>query len=733
MRRVVLGAPLALLFLLGCSNDSTKPHENPSSPPLSEATIGPGGGVLETEDFSLSVPEGAFREEVDLRLYLMEEGLPGIETSSRAFRVEGLPVSFAAPLEVRLGISGEREGTPLVLVGEKTFVKSGGEVLLAWRPQEAREEEGFLVASLEPPPDGKSARGSDLMDLALGAAYHWQTLTTQQGHFRISYPSTVHQTAADLGTYLEEAYTKFLDLGFEYDKRTRWPIWVSIEHMSDTVFGEAVASMWGHNYAWMRFNWDKVDDEAALRVTAGHEFFHLVQDFYDPRSAWARSRSASRHYWLDEATAVWSEELFSDDPDYVPDVRNGLVLEPFQGVQGGAVDGQQSHGYGMSAVVKHLAKERGPTVVKSIYDAIAGGDHPAKALERAAGGPYAEWLNDFFVQYFTGRIYGTLEVQFMVQGRLEEWKVLSEEDTLREFRRYPPALAAMTYKVVLGNPGLDDDASAEFTVDGTRPRKLNVFSYAYTSDTGDPTLIATDSDRIVIPHIKTIMEGRKFLVLILVNEDDDAPDYIATADHTVTVRILPGAPVLDALKRTERLSYSALVAGGLHYFRYTDPDTQYVFSAYEFPGLPESVPGDAFGGPWPPLSFEGTRFYAEGTVDVWEWSIEGSLSADGKRLVSLTATIATPSALGGSGASGEQGFLSITMRDLDLSALYRIEEESCYLPYSGMSESNVGEIAYYRQSGGRRANGRSYTQTWEYLYTEWQVPFVSFSFQQAAP
>ncbi len=59
----------SILFLSCKDSKPTAPAETTPTEILAEKTIGPDGGTLETEDFKLSVPNGAFSTSAQLKLF----------------------------------------------------------------------------------------------------------------------------------------------------------------------------------------------------------------------------------------------------------------------------------------------------------------------------------------------------------------------------------------------------------------------------------------------------------------------------------------------------------------------------------------------------------------------------------------------------------------------------------------------------------------------------------------
>ena len=63
--------------MIGCSEDSTTGPEDEGNYTLEDTqTIGLGGGIIEAEDFSLTIPAGAFDGDQHLELYASTEDQP---------------------------------------------------------------------------------------------------------------------------------------------------------------------------------------------------------------------------------------------------------------------------------------------------------------------------------------------------------------------------------------------------------------------------------------------------------------------------------------------------------------------------------------------------------------------------------------------------------------------------------------------------------------------------------
>ncbi len=116
----------------------------------------------------------------------------------------------------------------------------------------------------------------------------------------------------------------------------------------------------------------------TLRVTAAHEFLHVVQFGYDFRE----------DPWLLEATATWIEERYADGVDdnrqYLAEGQVGTPAEPLDSLDGLAE-------YGNWAFFEHLAQQFGDGIVRRTWEQAGeapgdGGAYSVQALARALPG-----------------------------------------------------------------------------------------------------------------------------------------------------------------------------------------------------------------------------------------------------------------------------------------------------------------------------------------------------------
>ena len=141
---------LIIISLISCKEDEpNSPQEEIPPEALVEISIGSGGGILETEDFKLTVPAGAFYSTMQLKLYEESETNPSGELGvSKFYCVEGIPENYTAPLDISIKYSSNLTGINYISVGVLDTVKmfDTSFVDIVYDLIEAKESGGILIA-----------------------------------------------------------------------------------------------------------------------------------------------------------------------------------------------------------------------------------------------------------------------------------------------------------------------------------------------------------------------------------------------------------------------------------------------------------------------------------------------------------------------------------------------------------------------------------------------------------
>ena len=520
----------------------------PTAPPITQinelaiTTIGPSGGLLSSDEFILSVPQGAFDESTELKLYAIPNENPFAENkNSNFFKVEGIPIEYSKPLEIRIKYADTTSGEHFIGIGMDSYSRTAGSERTSYFIDAAADSGNFLTYTIQPSASTSFSKVSGpestgYVTMFIMAIARYNTYWSPNGHFAIYYGNKVNPNQiGKLGGYLETAYETFKNMGFSYSSRIIWPIHVTVKDLNaDGYFN---FSRLGDNFANLEIDaLVAIDIDATLRTVASHEFFHMIQYFYYPYTGLSALNNET-YTWLDEATATWSEELFTDQQNYNPDARekDNRRMAPFIGAQFGQSPDAQAHGYGMSCLIKYLVDKNTSNCLVKFYDQVNNEEAPIDCIKLSTSDPVT-WWEDFLTDYVLGNIYTDVNLNYWMNNVHDSFTIASEADTLKKFNDAYPDLSGRLYDIKLNYPNIDPNAKLQCEIDGGLTSVV-VFKYKGTTI----EKIAGPSASTEVSNIKNLQDDGYNLLILSANSRAVSP-YTNTTDLELTVKIAkPGA------------------------------------------------------------------------------------------------------------------------------------------------------------------------------------------------
>lgn len=454
-----------------------------------------GGGVLVRGEARVVIPPGAIAgSPAMMRLDVAEDmpfGSPDNpeNLTGPVYRLSGIPLELQKPIEVSLGNPYYWWEDVLVCRREEGYSPSRQSVRRYHSPVEpdSTDPDGTLHFRIEPLPEEvrKSLRselveGTYSHDFLILGGYSYYTTT----NFRIAFPRSFDTEIVErLATDLENAHARFRSggLGFSYAARTRWPLDVTLKDLGGSLYGAAYSSLRGPNYGTLEFNTQLIGDAQMRRVTAFHEFFHIVEALYDPRNRFSVAKFMAPHYILSEMSATWVEEL-AVEGSYVPSTwlqNYTAVLDPggWDLPSSEGAGALASHGYGLSVAMKYLSERYGGDVIRKTFEGIRSGSSWTAAIASATGQSWSRWFHGFAVNYALGQVHPLEHAQLFgaATGRLS----LSESKLSAQFAPKMPNLSAKLYSVSVpaSSAGLvNPDHRLGFKLEGEAGTRLSVIS-----------------------------------------------------------------------------------------------------------------------------------------------------------------------------------------------------------------------------------------------------------------
>lgn len=527
---VKLFAILFLIAFLSCKDDPVAPIDEIAKP-LATKTIGPDGGEVSADELTLSIPEGAFNSSAEISIYASSTEKPFKENQlTNTYKIDGLPPDYKVPIKVSIKKNNDPLTNKSFLVIGEEFNSSGE---FSYNFLESSDSSDFVVGYLPVTDYNKGAlklkkpidEGHFIFDIFVIQGY--ATYISANGHFKIFLPFANVGMAPLASNYLEEAYQKILDLGFSYDARTNWPLNITFRELKnkkgDFIDALTTTSKRGDNYGYIEFNNNLFNNPAQLHVTVGHEFFHIVQSFYDTRPYLifgGKGVSFPPFHWINEAFGAWIEEKFSDVNGYVPSVRaNENLFAPLEGMYYGVHYGGSdpiNFGYGMSAVAKYIVDTFGESTVIKIYNDIKNGEkHFIDAFCQAEPEEPIEWWDDFLKKFLLSKIYSDVGLGLANSNKTGEFRVSNENDTLATFTETYEDLSGKIFGFVPVYPGIGSNSKAIFSISGSSRCSISIFKYTLGSlELSD---VSTDNEKVIINDIKSLTDSSQRLLILISN------------------------------------------------------------------------------------------------------------------------------------------------------------------------------------------------------------------------
>lgn len=547
-----------VIFVSACSKDQS--ISDPPIGPSTSKTIGKEGGVIEFNDIFIEIPQGAFEESTIIDIYELEEVSDVFESlNSKQYRIDGLPPVIKEDIHVEL-LNQNGEETDQIILAYEAYKKSLNDFGLAHHFLPTVFNDGRLESSI--PSLNMLSNFTNIPSVEERTdKRHWlnifsinlvETIESKNKHFSIRVNSKYVEEARSLGDYLEDAYDKFKDMNFDYSERTKWPMEVQVKILEGED-GAFVGSVFGKNHSTIEINFNILEDDEALRVTAGHEFFHLVQSLYDPRSTWERVKDGGTAptLWLDEAMSVWSEKLFSTESNYISKTFIQNMPKFFEGGwQANAVNKtREAYGYSLAPLIEFIHFHYGgDAALVDIYEQIKKKEEGMSVLNdiflTSLGDNWPRILEEFLE--FT--LYPAQEGSNFNHGTLFSTLASSLDGTLpvsnpvaaQVFDFSIPDLGGKLFNIK-NNKFTDFDPNAVLTFEILNEADVIIQVFRSNREAGITEKIAEGSEKVIISDFtERILNGDKFGAVVL-NKGNGLP-YLQDGE-TVKMKISISQPI----------------------------------------------------------------------------------------------------------------------------------------------------------------------------------------------
>lgn len=604
MKNLILFLCMLPLLLNSCKKNLNEPIPEelpPEDQAFSELVVDASGGILETEDFTLSVPEGAFDTTVTLRLYLEEnDPVPTEEKVTNAYQLTGLNCNWNEPLELKIRYEGTLEGESYIAIGYKYYDVELEDSVLVNELFSADDSEGFLKCTL-PPMEAANAIAKSTMltpydhpvilltKLILRGLSKTGTLKSESAE--IKYDLGIDQSKVEtFASYMDEAMYFFHAMGlldkdiYQGDYKVRVQIFDEPSEFSNPSFIEPKYRTWAGISPKSRFNtlshvfMIKIPessflnaDDKQLRMLAGEGIFRFETYFF----------FENEKNWLHWASIFWVREYF-----YGSNLRSvggknpySLLMQPFWGINTNNMEDDiilpwnpltrdYLHGYGMTPLLKYLLENHNEDLdllTKMYYELMQTSDrkHPVEAILNSVSTTEDIWLPGFFKDYLEGTIWDIPGETFLEKIDSDDVvNFVNETDTLKYLDRDYPDLSARLFQVNLAidlvESGLGDGDKLKFELG---PKSLNmdyvkVLVFRYKK--GEIAFLGEGSE-VTVNNVKSLLEnGDATLLAAVVNSANEYP-FLEKMNIELTIKL-----VKERIWPWKYVTIDALVTDAIH-------------------------------------------------------------------------------------------------------------------------------------------------------------------------
>jgi len=557
---------LGVALILACGKKNPVKPE-PKDEDIIQARIGAAGGKLETSEFKLTVPAGAFAAPAELKLQL-QPSPPAFSSfvKTHSFRLTGLPQNFFKDLHLSLQHNSTLSDSSFIVMASSLTSLEVDSTLLSYSFFPAHDSSGRLLCTIparmagtdwarKPVAWSDDSPLSDLFDDLFGISEYdtryygnvscmrcpkimLESMTTPI----LMVPSISAEKVTSLGLFFEKpaVYYEMIvgDFKSPFGAEAQYVV-MDFGNQSDTRRPQQYLTL---TYKKMVWN----DRFAICRQTAREFFFRVPASYYSKRTKQYNYLSVD-HVWLHAAIGSWFEEwLPPEDPNFAPTGLKGNELDIFDGlVAGGGLPGRNMrlHGYAEAPLIKYLVTHYRESALNRIYDDIAADKHPAEALRNSMADPPRVWWPDFIRRYISGEFYG-IQNQTFLDGVSRIFQIRSSRDTLTSWSDNYPDISAKLYRIDLEYADVPAGAQLQFAVSTSATQKENANVMLFGINQGKLEYW-TQGDTVNVAKIRDLTQAG-YDILAVVNYSKLEAPYYRTDGITLDVRVFQPAAFTTA-------------------------------------------------------------------------------------------------------------------------------------------------------------------------------------------
>ncbi|MCW8848775.1 MAG: T9SS type A sorting domain-containing protein [Melioribacteraceae bacterium] len=548
---------------LTCSGDTTINKMVPRI--LKSATIGLEGGKLETEEFLLTIPSGAFNELSKINFAIDPNDTSLSEnTASPLFLISGIPDSISNSLLI--GIKPENPSIENLLMAVRQNRTSLGYPINEqyFNIKHVFDSLGYYFCKIEGEFFNAGSRSNILSKTINNNTERNLSLKLVKGYESVSdgfldyyYPDKYSDDISVLRLLLLEVPFTFINIGFTGERFSGWNVWAPMEVQIGKLNNYFIrplrfASLVSYNNLQINNKYLSAEYLTDIRREFAHLYYYryfFYEDFDKKETYKLDGRK-----WLENdpflrvlhhAIATWLEETFQPIiSTYVPNSFKGNEMQIFKGFVTGAnlsliISDEYKHGYGLASLIKFLMNKYGTNLLFDFYQNIYTDKLPSseaflKAIEErntlANNRKVSEniWLPEFFKEYISGNIYNLPGEEFLTS--VSETIEFNDGDTLKYVDETYNDLSAKLFKIKINSEEIKTK-TINFKIDSSGINIDYVKTLVFGVSNNNLTFLAEGTDFNV-----SYFQAYDALLACVVNSGNEPP-YTGTSKINLEIKV----------------------------------------------------------------------------------------------------------------------------------------------------------------------------------------------------
>jgi len=531
-------------------------------------TIGIGGGTLEADDLTLTIPPGAFSEETTIAVKTVDPypiQYENLDALGSVYQLEHFP-PIQEPITVEVSFDPSvisTEDSVYVYQEQTSFITEGVGEAQSGRPRLDTEVDWINgTATIQIAPSATNAAAADpdfikfsgLQDsdqiseqgaVSVGAFSSSALLDLAEVkdeffHIKDFSNSSTIDYLNKIMEFLHKAKKELEGLKFsvlvEGQHELPMAVYITDNFQSTNPDAIAEAVRFGNPYdSYIDVKPGEADGQK--QIDTGHELFHIVQYLYGAYSTFSWNY---QYTWLSEASSVWFETKLTEDKEYSSwQATNNRTF-----IYSSLEKEDTYHGYGASSFLTYLTdqSEYGEGLVFTIFQKIKNGEDNeigTGALQAALGG--SEKLSELFREFaFTFISKTTTHTNWWEPGPPPggEVQLYPEIDP----QKYTADLTALSAWNVIANPPHGSSDRDYKLVASLAGDNLFIKGAVYARDSSsDPWQLSCEFSPGGTCEVAQFFgeEKKRSANVILVNQQAEYP-YNQTIPFTLTLEVIEG-------------------------------------------------------------------------------------------------------------------------------------------------------------------------------------------------